>query len=433
MKKTLIFALIQLLYFTSLGQHKILPGDNTLNSSFLKPGNYSMAYYIKKDGQYTEVGTYNIEVNLDNQKLSVNTSLSFLNSNMLWKDGFIANTNSFAPVSAYTERDTHTVTLNFSNIITGTYTKNKNGKKKPVNESVTGHYFNISLYPYILRMLPLATGYKATIPVYDYEAEDKSRLYDVVIKEVKSDVFTSSLTGEHKVWKVSVYEESTGHSFDYFFDKETHRLWEIQIQSKKGDILALFDKEIDFNPFKNKFNKEETYALVNRGNSVIKGVTFVRDNKNESSLNITVLNINKKQFAQKGTKIALIPYTNYFKEWEELNKKQSKIKNAKSIPLNKEALECIKYTTVYDDDGHFEFTNLKPGEYKLLTTFEYEHTKKEKEVVGTSDMFYKGYYLGTNVLTENVYYNVNNTTKIQKVVTIKTDGEIVEVKLKKTR
>jgi len=36
-----------------------------------------------------------------------------------------------------------------------------------------------------------------------------------------------------------------------------------------------------------------------------------------------------------------------FKELFVINKKQSKIKNAKPIPLPKSAAECIKYASVY--------------------------------------------------------------------------------------
>ena len=274
MKKTAIVFLTHLFIKVCIAQQLILPGNNTLNPSLLKPGNYSMAYYFKKDGQYTEIGTYNVNVFLENQKLNVNTSLSFHNSSMVWNDGFVANIHSFTPVSSYIERDQFSVHLNYSNTITGEYIPKKNGKKKTINIAIPNNYFNISFYPYIIRMLPLETGYKATIPVYDYEASDNNRLYNIVIKEVKSNIYQSTFTGEYKVWKVSVFEESTGHYFDYYIDKQTRRLWEVQILSKNGDFIALYDKEIDFNPFKNKFNKEETYNLVNNGNATIKGVAY---------------------------------------------------------------------------------------------------------------------------------------------------------------
>jgi hypothetical protein len=89
----------------------------------------------------------------------------------------------------------------------------------------------------------------------------------------------------------------------------------------------LVDKETDFNPFKNKFDKEATLKMVTKGNSVISGEAFAKDDRSgvdNSKIRIDVLNVNKKQFAPKGTKVVLLPYTEYFKEWMELNKSKEK-------------------------------------------------------------------------------------------------------------
>jgi len=42
---------------------------------------------------------------------------------------------------------------------------------------------------------------------------------------------------------------------------------------------------------------------------------------------------------------------------------RSRGKKEKAIPPPQEATDCIKVTTVYDNEGHFEFSNLKRDDY----------------------------------------------------------------------
>lgn len=435
MKKVILLLFIQAFGINCLSQTKILPSDNSIDKALLKSDSYTMSYSIKQNGSFIEIGAYETIITNEGNKFDVKTTLSFHNSEIVWKDHFIADATSFKPISSTSERSgDRTLTLNFSDKIVGEI-RNKNGKKTPINERTNEEFFDIATYPYILKALPLKSSYKATIPVYDYEAVAVSnRFCNVIIKEVKSDLFVSDLTGEHQVWKVSVFEESTAHNFQYYIDKSNRKIWKIDIVSAKGDVILLKNKETDFNPFKNMFDKEETLKLVNNGSSTVEGVAFARDNENEGALKgIAILNINKKQYAPKGTTIVLMPYTAYYKEWIELNKKQAKIKNAQAIPLPKDAFDCLKFTAVYDDDGHFEFTNLMKGEYLLSTSFGYNHTTRRTEVAGVSDVYYKGNYVGSNVYTSVFSYSVAGKANVQKVVIVEKNEEKLQVKLKKTQ
>ncbi|MEJ5995939.1 carboxypeptidase-like regulatory domain-containing protein [Pedobacter sp. Du54] len=432
MKKlwTVIFVFLQTVCFA---QVTVLPGDKSINTFLLKPGTYTMAYTINYNNKWVPLGQYFTELTFVKNQLKVNTSLSFTKTNIQWTENFVADANSFLPLSSYSDRDERTLSLSFSNRITGFFLDKKSKKKKLINEDLPKNCFDVSVYPYIIQMLPLDVGYRAIMPIFDYEATDKAKTHHIEIIEVKSDVHTSHLTGEHKVWKVAVLEGNTGHRFDYFIDKANRRIWKINIVSAKGDKIAMTNIEADFNPFKAPFDKKTTFAMVQNGSAVIKGTAFARDNENEGGLKgMAVLNINKKQYAAKGTEIVLIPYTAYFKEWISRNEKQHEIKNAKPIPLPKDAFDCFKRTTVYDDDGNFEFTNLKPGEYLLVTAFGYKHTSRQTEETGRASVIVNGTYQGDEVYTSVFSYSSNSTANIQKVVSIKKEGEKVEVKLKKT-
>ena len=174
--------------------------------------------------------------------------------------------------------------------------------------------------------------------------------------------------------------------------------------------------------------------MVTKGISVISGEAFAKDDRSgrdNSKIRIDVLNINKKQFAPKGTKVVLLPYTEYFKEWMELNKKQRKIKGAQPIPLSEEAKSCVLTTEIYNDKGNFEFTNLTEGEYFVFISFNYTDTFSRREVTGTSDIYVNGQYAGTQLNTDIFDYAQTGNANFQKIVTIKSNGETVKIKLKR--
>lgn len=396
------------------GQNKILPGAQSLNINLIKIGNSTMGYYFVKDKNPLEICTYQTEVSTNENQLLFNSKLIFLKSDKAWKEQIILDKNTLKPISRKSERETQTFDIKHTNI-------NK------------GDYFDIATYPLVLCALPLNKGYKATIPVIDYDSPNKDKIQNVNITDVKSNIYNSELTGEHQVWKVSVNEESTGNLYDYFIDKTSRKIYKITVSSK-GNTLILVDKETDFNPFKNTFDKEATLKMVTKGNSVISGEAFAKDDRSgrdDSKIRIDVLNINKKQFAPKGTKVILLPYTEYFKEWMELNKKQKKIKGAPPIPLSEEAKSCVLITEIYNDKGNFEFTNLTEGEYFVFISFGYTDTFSRREITGTSDVYINGQYAGTQLNTDIFDYAQTGNANFQKIVTIKSNGETVKIKLKR--
>ena len=414
MKKLFLIFFVCICNVFVFGQNKILPGDKSLNINLIKEGKFTMGYYFVKNGNPLEISTYQTEVSTNGNQLIFNSKLIFLKSDKQWKEQVILDKNTLKPISRKSERETRNFDIKYANI-------NK------------GDYFDITTYPLVLCALPLNTGYKATIPVIDYDSPNKDKIQNVNITDVKSNIYNSELTGEHQVWKASVNEESTGNVYDYFIDKNSRKIYKITVSSK-GNNFMLVDKETDFNPFKNTFDKEATLKMVTKGNSVISGEAFAKDDRSgrdNSKIRIDVLNINKKQFAPKGTKVVLLPYTEYFKEWMELNKKQRKIKGAQTIPLSEDAKSCILTTEIYDDKGNFEFTNLTEGEYFVFISFNYTDTFSRREVTGTSDIYVNGQYAGTQLNTDIFDYAQTGNANFQKIVTIKSNGETVKIKLKR--
>lgn len=411
-------------------QHNIVPGDQSFEKKWLKNGRSEMGYFSMIEGRQVEICSFMIDVNSNGKTLSIFTTLKFLHSDEQWVDTAISDAHTFSPIYRSSFSTAKDYVLKYGKEITGHHFNKQTRERTAIKEPVTEPCFDSYTYPYLLGLLPLNTGYKKNLAVYDYKPGNGANIKKARIEEVKNNIYVSSLTGEHKVWQVSIFEEATNDSYEYYIDKNTRRIWKVEIRSK-GQELFLIDKEIDYNPFTTTFNKEETLKLIKSGSAVISGEAFARDNENEGMLKgIAVLNINKKQFARAGTKIVLIPYTDFFKEWMKLN--EASRKKGRAIPLPKEATECIKVTTVYDNKGNFEFVNLMPGDYLLYTEFGYVHTSRRTEVVGYTDTYINGIFQGSSANTESHSYNSNAAAGIKKVVTVKKAGEHVSVKLKKT-
>jgi len=425
--------ILSILIFLSVdfinAQTGALTGDHTFDKKWIRNGQSEMAYYVISNGQMIEICSFSIEVQSTAKTLNLYTSLKFLHSEESWTDTSIAEAGTLKPVYRSSYNKDRTYSLKYGKTVTGFYYDHKTGKRTGIQEPVSGFYLDSYIYPYLLGALPLEPGYKTDLAVYDYGPGGSSNLKKVKILEVKNGVYKSPHTDNHKVWLVTALEEASGDKYQYFIDKENRRIWKVEVFAK-GQQLVLIDKELDYDPFTAKFNKAETLKLITEGSGVISGQAFARDNQ-AGIKGIAVLNINKRQYAQAGTGIVLLPYTDYFREWIELN--ETGRKSGKSFPLHKEAAGCIKVATVYDDEGHFEFVNLMPGKYLLYTEFSYIHKATRTEVVGYTDTYINGMFQGTTANTTSYDYNANASAAIKKIITIDKAGETVSVKLKKTR
>ncbi len=412
-------------------QTVLTPGDHSFDKKWLKSGKYEMACFSLDGGRNkTEISTFVIEINSGSGPLAIYTTLKLPGSDDQWKDTSIVDGHTFKPVYRSSFNRNREMVLKYGKEVTGHYYDKQTKERSAIKEPVKEAFFDSYSYPYLLALLPLASGYNAHMTVYDYKPGNTSNIKKTLIEEVKNSLYVSELTGEHKSWHVSVYEQATNEKYEYYIDKETRRLWKIEVFSN-GQHILMVDKELDYNPFKSKFDKVATLKMLKSGSAVISGEAFARDNQNEGALGgMAVLNINKKQYARAGTQIVLIPYTDIFREWMKLN--EASRKKGRAIPLPADVAECMKVTTVYDDKGHFEFVNLMPGDYLLYTEFGYVHTSIQTEVTGYSDRYINGLYQGTYTHTTTNAYDGNASAAIKKVVTIKKEGDKVEVKLKKT-
>ncbi len=430
MKKIIFLSIFQLVFFPAIAQTKILPGDKSINTALIKQGNFSMDYYESVNGSLKKLGVNTYKVETKEGKLFVTRTVSYTNNTNELKEELQADAATLKPITRISGNSNQKTTVTFGASAISEILDIKTNKKNKAITAVTNEAFDFALHPVVVSALPLRSGYKAKIPVITNDLS----VSNLTIVEVKSNNHQSNQFGNRPVWDVTLIDDAANNFFSYSIDKATRKIWFAGMKIN-GTTYLLKDLETDVNPFTTAFNKEETFKLVSGGSSTIEGEAFARDDRSrrdDRGIDISILNVNKKQFAPKGTNVLLMPYTAYYKEWFEINKKQAKIKGAKPIPLPKDALECLKHTQVYDDKGRFEFTNLMPGEYLLYITFNYEDFYSRMEETGRANVYINGNYAGTEVYTGMFGYTTAGNANIQKIVTVKTSGETLKVKLKKS-
>jgi hypothetical protein len=81
----------------------------------------------------------------------------------------------------------------------------------------------------------------------------------------------------------------------------------------KGMWEITVNEELDYQPIKNKFNKEQAVRQISNGNSVVIGTAFARSRSGKKLGGL--VNTAKKQYAPKGTEILLFPNSAYYDEW----------------------------------------------------------------------------------------------------------------------
>lgn len=163
------------------------------------------------------------------------------------------------------------------------------------------------------------------------------------------------------------------------------------------------------------FNKKIAENALNKGNSRIRGTAFV---------NTGGLIMQNKQYAKNKTVVMLFPVTDYFQEWYELKKSK---KNAHVMMLPEAFAYHLETTT--DEYGNFEFPQMKPGKYYLESTVDYVGVGKGSERIGTVISSWYG-YTSTTPVYENYYYNYDAQKKVNQLVEITEDGQLIDVKLR---
>ncbi|NSL87196.1 hypothetical protein [Chitinophaga solisilvae] len=422
--------LLLILPLASFAQKTVLPGHPDISTKRLTPGKSLFTIYYVKGNDWKKKGSYIHDLAISADEMRFVTDYKDENEKWYRKRISVADPKTFSPVSYKSEGLKNSLELTFGNTVTGK--SRANGEKdKPVTIKPSGKFVDYNLAELLFTTLPLDVGYKATVTEFYYGSSPDSVLSNYVIKDVKSYIHRSPKTGSHESWLMNVLEESTGAVYAYIIDKKDHRIWQREMPVGGGTTEICVNEELDYQPIESRFDKDENLRRLEKGNGVIVGTAFARDHGNSR---LQVVNINRAQFAPRGTVVSILPNSAYIEEWKEVNKKIRKRRKLPEVPIDPNVAACIKKTTVYDDKGHFEFTNLMPGEYILLTSFGYTHRYSYTYQSGTSSLVHPS---GTVLSSSPIYSSGSGATgmtaEIEMKVTIRNDGDKVNVNLKDVR
>ena len=154
--------------------------------------------------------------------------------------------------------------------------------------------------------------------------------------------------------------------------------------------ICFSQKPVEIMQPKGEFNVKQAVEMLNEGNSEIKGVAYYED---RTPIGIKV---GETIYARPGEVVFLYPLTSYIEEYLSLKKKNKQGKRIAAIsPLAK----CFRIESkVYSQTGDFVFSGLNPGKYYMETVVYFPSGIGGPEVSG--------------------------------IMEIKTNGEVVECKLK---
>lgn len=161
------------------------------------------------------------------------------------------------------------------------------------------------------------------------------------------------------------------------------------------------------------FNEAETAKLMEPGTATIRGVGVIKKKGRDN-------------FNGKGGQVILFPVTPYFTEFLELKKKHRGSK--KEATMSNDAFTYRVQGRYIDDQGHFEFANIKPGKYYILTWIGYQKTKTKAVQTGTVTSYNAlGYALASSPIYEDYLYNVDIENELGVFVEVKDAGAVTNV------
>jgi hypothetical protein len=453
MKKNKINFLILLLLssLSAISQPVIEPGSKDLNGTLLNKGLFDWAWYTDaRGGLGRELGAEKLKVVSNGQNIVIVKHRKSKVKDINETDSLILNANTLSPIYRGYKGDEVNYYIQYGANLKGVRTILDSKKKESLSEAYDSKFFDKESLPFVVSCLPLQVGYEAEIPVVNYTSEFKPAFFRYRITETTEMQTISERSGVKNVWKVTVKERKQGHEYLIYVDKPTRRILRVDFSIPSALFTYnFFDKETDVNPIKAPFNAAETVAMLTNGNSGIKGQAYTKGYGKK----LGPIANRTKQYAQKGSIVLLIPNTPYFKEWVDYNLKLSKLtgpvytvdwggmfgnqgeSNKTTIgtfyPLPQEVSRCILLTKVTDDKGNFSYKNLKAGEYLLYVSFmadEYSHTTKD--MVGQEIAISGDGYINSYPIWDVKNWTSEKTMKLSKFVTIKKEGETVDVLLK---
>ncbi|MFD2288594.1 hypothetical protein GJU39_10910 [Pedobacter petrophilus] len=233
MKKiSFTFLLLAAMPFLSWSQEMITPKKNLVDKKWIKNKDYQMVWTMLRDTSSMKIGIVNTKVNVSGDQIVVITEVKMNAVPSPWIDSTIVKRTDLSPVYHASYNVQRDMVLNFGKEVKGFYKDKASGKTTEIAQTVAPGYFDSNFYPMLVNWLPLKTGYKADLDIYDYNPKGKTGVIKAHILNVSEGKYPSKKLGERKVWIVEVSDEISdtpaGKSI-YQIDQLTRQLYKQKI------------------------------------------------------------------------------------------------------------------------------------------------------------------------------------------------------------
>ena len=412
------------------------PGDKSINPALLNSGKFTWGTEKIDEARLISVQRSNQEITIETRNTKKEKDQE--------KYTLVLNAKTLEPIRHNYTGEEVSYNFQYGARVKGTRTIFETNEKETLNEAITGKFFDNQTVPFVISSLPLSVDYRAIVPAIGLNSSFKPVYFRYRITDVSEGKTFSCRLGYRDFWKVTAKENKSELELTLYIDKETRRIMRAEYNYISTLSTYKFgDKETDINPIKAAFNAVETKAMLSGGNSTIKGQASTKDGMPKS-----ILQKGKSIYAPKGSLVALIPNTPYFKEWVDFNLYIGKISpplymdggifgiserllvQGCAYPLPTEVRQQMLLTDVIDDKGNFVFQNLRPGEYLVFVGFvanKYSHTTKTPNGYSVT-VYPDGSASGGTTYDVKHWVTPKNVVNL-KFVNVSKEGETINVKL----
>ncbi len=239
MKTFLILLIVSSANF--FAQNSITPSGVKLESQYIKDKVSNMVWYAEKDSEKIAIGKISTQMKkTDKNTFLVETTVKMNQApESVWVDSTLVKISDFSPIYHSSYNMMRDMRLKFEkNKVTGFYFDKKTQQKQPIDEQVSGEYFDSNVYPTLIPFLPLKEHYSAEISIFDYNPAAKKGILKAYLEEVNS----GEVNGK-KVWIVKTTDDIQDRKtvVTYFIDKETREVIRQEIDS--GDRKMTMETE----------------------------------------------------------------------------------------------------------------------------------------------------------------------------------------------
>jgi len=220
-------------------QQKLVPGDKSIETRWIKDESYSMKWYTVRDTVKFEIARVVTTIDAGKDKLNVYTDVQIRNAKTQWVDTTIVALPSLKPVRHASYNLEREVVVNYGKKISGHQEIKQAQKKTPIDETSNETFFDGSFYPYVIRLLPLQEGYTKDISIYNFNP-GKSSVLTASVKSVHSAIYKSK-KGKADVWEVIVTDEMGNgvlNSVTYYIGKSDRKLYK-QLFKNNGQNMMM--------------------------------------------------------------------------------------------------------------------------------------------------------------------------------------------------